>query len=142
VFAVTDSRRSTPVPGYLVPLVVFICILGIAVAFGMQTGMLSLTLSGPLFNSGSVGFAINPARDLGPRIMTAMVGYGTQGTVQLFQAIRSQSLIHYLIQSSVIAISTGSGLLFWALLWADCLPPLSMMPSSTSVRKVLLMRRE
>jgi len=40
---------------------VFVAILGIATAFGMQTG-----------------FAINPARDLGPRIMTAMVGYGRQ----------------------------------------------------------------
>jgi aquaglyceroporin related protein len=60
VFAVTDKRNSPP-PGYLVPLVVFIAILGIGVAFGMQTG-----------------FAINPARDLGPRIMTAMVGYGRQ----------------------------------------------------------------
>jgi aquaglyceroporin related protein len=58
VFAVTDKRNG-PTPGYLVPLVVFIAILGIAVAFGMQTG-----------------FAINPARDLGPRLMTAMVGYG------------------------------------------------------------------
>jgi aquaglyceroporin related protein len=59
VFAVTDKRNSPPAG--LVPLVVFIAILGIAVAFGMQTG-----------------FAINPARDLGPRIMTAMVGYGRQ----------------------------------------------------------------
>ena len=25
------------------------------------------------------GYAVNPARDLGPRIMTAMVGYGAQG---------------------------------------------------------------
>jgi len=60
VFAVTDKRNGPP-PAGLVPLVVFIAILGIAVAFGMQTG-----------------FAINPARDLGPRLMTAMVGYGTQ----------------------------------------------------------------
>ncbi|KAI0254554.1 aquaporin-like protein [Lactifluus subvellereus] len=58
VFAVTDKRNGPPPPG-LVPLVVFITILGIAVAFGMQTGS-----------------AVNPARDLGPRIMTPMVGYG------------------------------------------------------------------
>jgi len=60
VFAVTDKKNSPP-PGWIVPLVVFFTILGIAVAFGMQTG-----------------FAINPARDLGPRVMTAMVGYGRQ----------------------------------------------------------------
>jgi aquaglyceroporin related protein len=59
VFAVTDKRNATPAG--LVPLIVFITILGIGTCFGMQTG-----------------FAINPARDLGPRIMTAMVGYGRQ----------------------------------------------------------------
>ena len=29
------------------------------------------------------GSAVNPARDLGPRIMTAMVGYGREGTAHL-----------------------------------------------------------
>ncbi|TFY80758.1 hypothetical protein EWM64_g3254 [Hericium alpestre] len=58
VFAVTDQRNGPPPPG-MVPLVIFIVILGVGVAFGMQTG-----------------YAVNPARDLGPRIMTAMMGYG------------------------------------------------------------------
>lgn len=78
MFAVTDKRNG-PTPGYLVPLVVFIAILGIASAFGMQTGMLSLPYL-VLINNSFVGFAINPARDLGPRLMTAMVGYGGKGT--------------------------------------------------------------
>ncbi|KAI0294679.1 aquaporin [Multifurca ochricompacta] len=60
VFAVSDRHNSTLHPG-LIPLVIFILILGIGAAFGMQTG-----------------YGINPARDLGPRIMTAMVGYGSQ----------------------------------------------------------------
>ncbi|KAI9465520.1 major intrinsic protein superfamily membrane channel protein [Lactarius psammicola] len=59
VFAVTDKKNA--VPAGFVPLVVFLTILGVGTSFGMQTG-----------------FAINPARDLGPRIMTAMVGYGRQ----------------------------------------------------------------
>ncbi|KAF9241158.1 major intrinsic protein superfamily membrane channel protein [Melanogaster broomeanus] len=58
ILAATDKNNGPPPPG-LVPLVIFLTILGISVALGMQTG-------------GSV----NPARDLGPRILTAMVGYG------------------------------------------------------------------
>jgi len=60
VFAVSDKRNSGLHPS-LIPLAIFLVILGIGAAFGMQTG-----------------YAINPARDLGPRIMTAMVGYGKQ----------------------------------------------------------------
>ena len=45
------------------PLAMFFTILAIGLGLGMQTG-----------------YAINPARDLGPRIMTAMVGYGKEGS--------------------------------------------------------------
>lgn len=58
VCAITDSRNGPPPPG-LVPLVLWVAILGIGLSFGMQTG-----------------YAINPARDLGPRLLTSMVGYG------------------------------------------------------------------
>jgi len=58
VFAVTDKKNLAPKPGML-PLTIFFAVFGIGLAFGMQTG-----------------FAINPARDLGPRLFTAMVGYG------------------------------------------------------------------
>jgi aquaglyceroporin related protein, other eukaryote len=61
VFAVTDKRNGPPPPGML-PLVIFLLVLGLGAGWGMQTG-----------------YAINPARDLGPRIMTAMVGYGHEG---------------------------------------------------------------
>ena len=61
VFAVIDKRNMPP-PNGLLPLVVFIVVLGLGAGWGMQTG-----------------YAINPARDLGPRIMTAMVGYGREG---------------------------------------------------------------
>jgi aquaglyceroporin related protein len=55
----TGKANGSPPPG-LVPLVLFITILGIGAALGMETG-----------------FAVNPARDLGPRLFTAMV-YGKE----------------------------------------------------------------
>ncbi|KAI9452000.1 aquaporin [Lactarius psammicola] len=60
VFAISD-RYNTALHPSLAPLAIFLVILAIGASFGMQTG-----------------YAINPARDLGPRIMTAMVGYGSQ----------------------------------------------------------------
>ncbi|KAF8195403.1 aquaporin [Pholiota molesta] len=60
VLAMNDKKNSPP-PSGLAPLVLFILILGIGASLGMETG-----------------YAINPARDLGPRILTAMVGYGSE----------------------------------------------------------------
>ncbi|KZT67246.1 major intrinsic protein superfamily membrane channel protein [Daedalea quercina L-15889] len=60
VCAFTDSNNGPP-PAGLVPLALFITILGIGAALGMQTA-----------------YAINPARDLGPRLFTAMAGYGKE----------------------------------------------------------------
>ncbi|KAM5541375.1 hypothetical protein V8D89_004929, partial [Ganoderma adspersum] len=59
VCAMCDPRNGHAPPGF-VALVLFITMIGISAALGMQTG-----------------FAINPARDLGPRLLTAMVGYGS-----------------------------------------------------------------
>ncbi|KIK61299.1 hypothetical protein GYMLUDRAFT_243493 [Collybiopsis luxurians FD-317 M1] len=59
LFAALDKPNAPP-PGML-PLVIFIVFLGIAACLGMETG-----------------FAVNPARDLGPRMLTAMVGYGKE----------------------------------------------------------------
>ncbi|KAN0131783.1 aquaporin [Lactarius tabidus] len=88
VFAISDRHSTALHPG-LIPLVIFMLILGIGAAFGMQTG-----------------YAINPARDLGPRIMTAMVGYGSQ--VFTFRH-------HYWIWGPIIASCCGglvAGLLY------------------------------
>ncbi|KAJ7928118.1 aquaporin [Mycena leptocephala] len=60
VLAINDKKNMPP-PAGLAPLVLFILILGIGACLGMETA-----------------YAINPARDLGPRLLTSMVGYGKQ----------------------------------------------------------------
>ncbi|KAJ7643934.1 major intrinsic protein superfamily membrane channel protein [Roridomyces roridus] len=60
VLAIGD-KKNLPPPAGLAPLVLFLVILGLGASLGMETA-----------------YALNPARDLGPRILTAMVGYGKQ----------------------------------------------------------------
>ncbi|KAG1830539.1 major intrinsic protein superfamily membrane channel protein [Suillus variegatus] len=59
IFMLTDKRNG-PLPPGVLPVGIFLLLLGIGSALGMDTGA-----------------ALNPARDLGPRILTAMVGYGS-----------------------------------------------------------------
>jgi MIP family channel proteins len=58
IFAITDQRNSAP-PAPFAPIVVGALVLLIGATFG--------------FNS---GYAINPARDFGPRVFTAIAGWG------------------------------------------------------------------
>jgi MIP family channel proteins len=58
IFAITDTRNS-PAPAGLAPVVVGLLVLLIGASYG--------------FNS---GYAINPARDLGPRLFTFVAGWG------------------------------------------------------------------
>lgn len=58
ILGITDSRNS-PAPAGLAPVVVGLLVVLIGATFG--------------FNS---GYAINPARDLGPRLFTAVAGWG------------------------------------------------------------------
>jgi MIP family channel proteins len=58
VLAVTDQRNNAA-PGWLTPVLVGGIVVAIGVAFG--------------FNA---GYAINPARDFGPRLFTAVAGWG------------------------------------------------------------------
>jgi MIP family channel proteins len=58
IFGITDSRNS-PAPAGLAPVVVGLLVVLIGATFG--------------FNS---GYAINPARDFGPRLFTFLAGWG------------------------------------------------------------------
>ncbi|XP_068615061.1 aquaporin-10a [Brachionichthys hirsutus] len=56
-----DEKRNTPAPRELIPAIVAAIVLGISVSM-----------------SGNCGAAINPARDLGPRLFTLTAGWGTE----------------------------------------------------------------
>jgi MIP family channel proteins len=60
IFGITDARNS-PAPAGLAPVVVGLLVVLIGATFG--------------FNS---GYAINPARDFGPRLFTAVSGWGAE----------------------------------------------------------------
>jgi MIP family channel proteins len=59
IMAIGDARNSAA--GNLAPIVVGLLVMAIGMSFG--------------FNA---GYAINPARDLGPRMFTALAGWGTE----------------------------------------------------------------
>jgi len=59
ILAVSDARNTPPVSG-MAPVIVGLLVVAIGMAFG--------------FNA---GYAINPARDLGPRLFTAVAGWGS-----------------------------------------------------------------
>jgi len=60
IFGITDPRNA-PAPAGLVPVVVGLLVVGIGASFGVNCG-----------------YAINPARDLGPRLFTAVAGWGSE----------------------------------------------------------------
>lgn len=58
IFAISD-RRNAPPPAGLAPVIVGLLVAAIGMSFGLNAG-----------------YAINPARDLGPRLFTALAGWG------------------------------------------------------------------
>ena len=59
ILAVTDTRNSAPV-AWMAPFIVGLIVVAIGMAWGTNAG-----------------YAINPARDLGPRLASFVTGYGT-----------------------------------------------------------------
>ena len=82
VRGITDERNSN-VPAYLAPLLIGLLVVNIGISFGFNCG-----------------YAINPARDLGPRIFTAMCGYGAD----VFRYIKNR-IYHHLIVVQNLALN-------------------------------------
>jgi glycerol uptake facilitator protein len=61
IFALSDERNQ-PVSGNMAPLVIGLIVVAIGISFGKLHG-----------------YAINPARDLGPRIFTVLAGFRNNG---------------------------------------------------------------
>jgi glycerol uptake facilitator protein len=61
IFAITDEYNSPPGPG-LAPLMIGLVVVAIGISFG-----------------GMHGYAINPARDFGPRLFTVAAGFHNNG---------------------------------------------------------------
>ena len=95
IFMVTDKHNGPSTPG-LVPVALFFTVLATGLCFGMETGG-----------------AINPARDLGPRILTAMVGYGKGG----MHLVLHISNVFHSPKSLTLGINTGFGAKYSALSW-------------------------
>ena len=64
VFAINDTRNAAP-PAWLAPIAVGLVVVAIGMAFGTNAG-----------------YAINPARDFGPRLFTSLAGW----SMGVFQA--------------------------------------------------------
>ncbi|KAG8735110.1 hypothetical protein FRC10_010972, partial [Ceratobasidium sp. 414] len=87
VCAVTDKRNGAP-PAGLLPLALFFVLFGIGLCFGMQTS-----------------YVLNPARDLGPRLMCWMAGYGRE-----VWNFRSQYWLYVSILGPIVGAFAGTAI--------------------------------
>ena len=93
---VATDKQNGPLPPGILPLAIFFTVIAIGSGLGMETGG-----------------AINPARDLGPRILTAMVGYGKGG----MHLVLHISNVFHSPKSLTLGINTGFGAKYSALSW-------------------------
>ncbi|CAG8574845.1 1212_t:CDS:2 [Acaulospora morrowiae] len=94
ILAVTDSHRNHPNITIVAPIIIGLGLFTIAISFGYETG-----------------FALNGARDFGPRLFTFLVGYG----VEVFTASKFYFWIP-LVAPVVGGLSAGfvyDSLIYW-----------------------------
>ena len=97
VRGITDERNSN-VPAYLAPFLIGLLVVNIGISFGFNCG-----------------YAINPARDLSPRIFTAMCGYGAD----VFRYNQNRNYCHLIVSQNLnypydLGLKNNSDVLFSA----------------------------
>ncbi|CAA7268799.1 unnamed protein product [Cyclocybe aegerita] len=95
VLAATDKKNNAP-PGSLLPVTLFLALLGLGTALGMQTS-----------------YAFNPARDFGPRLMLTFAGYGRR-----LYTYRSQYWLWCPIIAPILGAQAAAG--FYDLFLKEC----------------------
>lgn len=112
LLALTDKRNGAPTNG-LLPLALFVLFVGLGASLGMETA-----------------YALNPARDFGPRLFLAMAGYGKA----LFN-YRSQYWLWAPIIAPVLGAQAG-GLLYDSFLYDGDDSPIKWRRTSSQERRL------
>ena len=109
ILSVLDKQNHAPSHGTL-PVALFVLVLGIGCAWGMQTSMVHIIIRESRINANApTGYALNPARDLGPRLLTSMVGYGS--IVYTFRGSVMRRIFVRKSDQQDCSANTGSGVI-------------------------------
>jgi len=90
VMALTDKKNAAPSFNYI-PVFVGLLVIAIGMTLGMNSG-----------------YAINPARDLSPRIFIAMAGWGSEVFTYVFSIVYRRLFIAILSRPTQPSISLES----------------------------------